>query len=1357
VGRADLTDADAVAQRLLRVHEVLDSCIARRLDGKPISDEQLIAEHPELMPELAHELRGLGLIERARRSATARSRNGRSSSAGAFGSAGAAHAPSLIPGYETLAPIHSGAQGVVYKALQRSTQRTVAIKVMRDAAPEGLRELSRFEREVQILATLRHPNIVSIHDSGLTPDGRAFFVMDYIDGVPLDQWVQTAGFWDSCGKPATSAAAHASARGPKAKTDEFLRLFVKICDAIHAAHLRGVIHRDIKPGNIRIDSNGEPHVLDFGLAKTVGQAADPEMTVTGQFIGSLPWSSPEQADGAIEKIDVRTDVYALGVLLFQGLTGQFPYDINGPMRDVLERIISAEPKRPSSFARPNSAAPSIDDELDTIVLKCLSKERDRRYQSAGELARDIRAHLIGEPIEARRNSAFYMLRKRLTRYRAALAAGLSLTLIVSALAAYAAFQAKQNRDRAISEQIARREAEEATRQADSARQEAGRLFEQASVARLAETEQRRLSEREAERARSVTDFLVRTLGMADPDVTQASDLTIKSILDRTSGEIEATFADQPTSEATVRLVIGRAYAALGELESALPHLERAYAIRREEDASDRRQVYDVLLTYVQVLDDLGDERWREVWWELVRANRARLAADVPQTAVAIERAANLLNADTYAPKEVNGLVADIKSTFEASVPRGDPRWMLLADWLTNYGGNHGYRQRPGPACELLRDALEIQRELLPETNTRVVRTLASLVEFLIEDGQFADAERITLDALSKLSVTLSADHWYVAALRTRLAASLIGLGRLDEAEAILSEATRRLDAGLADSSRHRIHALSCAAWLAEARGQSDRADQLHKDVARRLSAEFREANRYDLLRYAVSPAERARLKTLNDLTTSVRASRTRFDRTIRATFAAQRALFADDDPRASFLGDLYYRVARVAEKSRGVDAPTIRLFEEAERLTRASTCINPWKRACTLFGLGLAHEARQEYVEGETCARRALAIVEPQFGEKLGFACSLRSLLSACIAGQGRYEEAAPIALQAFETLLKRFGASNYETRTALERVASLAAATGRPQDALPSMRRLSRDYKVPWTTLRPAFAACYPDLAREIDSLARVQSRDAESISAAVARVLEARKAAFDTSNPDAILYQNAAYDFTDGHLSVKPDPAWAPLMRDFLEVESARFDAPRRIKASRLWWCAVVLVEGGAYAEAEPVAREACEITRRFDAAGARAHAGRAVVLARALAGQDRTVEALSLLESSQAALVNRMDNRNAVQFVAAVLEVYPRAGRPPAVAEILVPFCEKVLAESKDATFMNHLVTRLVAQPQLDPALRALSVELARRATELRPKDPVHWNALSLAVRATGDDGTANEILERAHALESSAAPD
>lgn len=436
-----------------------------------------------------------------------------------------------LPGYTIVRELHRGGQGVVYLAVQESTGRQVAIKLLNRQIPAGSASgdqagLARFEREIEILSRLKRPNIVTVHDCG-RDHGHVYLVMNFVDGRTLDAW----------------------ASRPGALLAQTLEVFARICDGVNAAHLLGVIHRDLRPGNILVDERDDPHVLDFGLAKLVdgsdsisdgmptsgakagsraGSHAATDagtipgaVTVTGQFVGSIPWASPEQAEGRTgesgDAIDIRTDVYSLGVILYQVLTERFPYPVAGRLSEVVRHIVESEPVRPSSIDR------SIDRELETIVLKCLAKQPERRYQSAGELARDLRRYLAGEAIEARRDSLVYLMTKRIARYRvAAIAAAALLVVVLGALIISIGFW---------------REAEH-----------------QSELATVAA----RIAEREASQASAVTEFMREILTSVEPE-HEGAEVRLVEVLERASAETSPRFAEHPQQEAQVRELLGQVY------------------------------------------------------------------------------------------------------------------------------------------------------------------------------------------------------------------------------------------------------------------------------------------------------------------------------------------------------------------------------------------------------------------------------------------------------------------------------------------------------------------------------------------------------------------------------------------------------------------------------------------------------------------------------------------------------------------------------------------------------------------------------------------------------------------------------
>jgi tetratricopeptide (TPR) repeat protein len=417
--RKDRGSLEKDGTRVEQIAKFIEDVIRRRKSGLNVTDEAILHEHPGLMPELGERLRLLRGIQSAARQAR------QSSSPG---DERILPEPALeesrrflqesLPGYEVFEEVHYGGQGVVYKAFQIAAKRTVAIKVLLDGPLASARQRHRFEREVELISRLRHPNIVTVYDSGLIR-GRHYCVMEFVEGQTIDDYVLVEDL---------------------TVRDVVLR-FLKICRAVGYAHQHGVIHRDLNPANILVDMDGEPHVLDFGLAKDVwasgGGRGALATTAEGICVGTLPYLSPEQAGGLDGQVDVRSDVYSLGVTLFKLLTGVFPYPIQDTDAKVRGHIISTEPLRlrkaltlPEAEGRREPEGANQD--LETILAKVLAKEKDHRYRSTDEFADDLERYLAGDAVQARVDSRFYVLHRTLRKHRAAVAVASLFFLVLLA-------------------------------------------------------------------------------------------------------------------------------------------------------------------------------------------------------------------------------------------------------------------------------------------------------------------------------------------------------------------------------------------------------------------------------------------------------------------------------------------------------------------------------------------------------------------------------------------------------------------------------------------------------------------------------------------------------------------------------------------------------------------------------------------------------------------------------------------------------------------------------------------------------------------------------------------------------------
>ena len=630
--------------------------------------------------------------------------------------AGAAAAAEEIPGYRLKRELHRGGQGAVYLAEQMATRRTCAVKMLLGGRFASQAQRMRFEREVEVVAALRHPAIVTLYESGLSRTGEPWFAMEFVEGERLDDFVRRKGL-----DPRAIAA-----------------VMQRIAEAIAYAHRRGVIHRDLKPGNILIDSDGAPRILDFGLARSSSgaDANDPRSgsTLAGEFVGTFAYAAPEQLAGDPTLVDSRCDLYALGVVFYELLAGQRPFEGAKSIAELVSQKTAGATRRPSAIAR--APGRSIESDLDVIVLRLLAPDPARRYETAAALSEDLARYLDGRPILAREDSVAYVVTKTVKRHKLASATvGLfALTVVGAAIALFIAYS----------------NAEEQRHLAD--------------IERIRAEAERERSERAYLRFRSA-------LESANPEEGPAlSTMNVRDFLEVVEDRVRREMEDEPVALAQMLQTLGMIQLGFEEPERSRDAIRTAHelisAAHAEGRVSDEERAIAAIGLAKQYFAD-GD--------------LSRSEAEYRQALALLEKASDVdavLPVDTMRHLATvlrrRGKIAEASDLLEkararaATLPSSNDAYIVRAGILNGRGVLAAEQQDYPRAIEAFREALEVLSMFVPENDYRRGRTLSSLANAEFRLGLLMQAERNAAEAVRILTDRKGADaDW------TREASSLL--------------------------------------------------------------------------------------------------------------------------------------------------------------------------------------------------------------------------------------------------------------------------------------------------------------------------------------------------------------------------------------------------------------------------------------------------------------------------------------------------------------------------------------------------------------------------------------------------------
>lgn len=926
--------------------------------------------------------------------------------------------------YRLTEELGTGGMGVVYRAVRADDayEHAVAVKIIREAGGVHGQTLSsallrRFRAERQMLANLDHPSIVRLLDGGTTDDGVTYLVMECVAGTPID--------------------AYCASRGLSIRAR--LELFCKVCDAVKYAHQHLVVHRDLKPGNILVTPQGVPKLLDFGIAKLIEPSAATAETTTSPLLMTPAYASPEQFLG--RAITTASDVHALCVILYELLCGRRPFQLDGlPIHDVARVICEELPPPPSTVqaGRPGARQHrrQLAGDIDTIVMKGLSKDPQRRYASVEQLADDVRRHLDGHPVLARRDALLYRAAKFIRRHRVAVAAALLATLGVVSGGIAALWQAQQ-----------------------------------AGLARDAAERSRRLAEKKSETAERISTFLQDILGAATPGFARGRDTTVLcDLLAQTAGKIETQLADQPEVAAAVHDVIGRTYQSLGQLDAADPHLRAAIDIRRRLFGDDHADTATSVTHLTKLMYARGDLKGAEplVRETLARQRRA-LGDEHADVATSMNNLASLLYASGRLD-EAEALFRDALAMRERLFGR---RHRHVAQSLNNLATVLKARREYAAAEPLLREALELNQSLLGDDHPETAQSRNNLAALWWEMGRYDDAEPLYRQTLALRERLLGARHPDVAESLSNLAVLQNTRGRDAEAEPLLRRALEIRVEALGPSHALVASTLGNLASVVQAQGRLDeaaklfeRALQLHRDQFGESHAQV--AN--DLHNLGVLAQLRGRLDDADEfLNQALQIRRGLFGERhldVAASLAALAALEQErrdpDAARSHFeaalalereLGGGHPRIATILAglgkllMDRGERAPAAVLLREALTIRESAFPADHPEVANSraLLGELLTRDGRA--AEGEPLLRTALELLEQHMPAQWPTART-RLLLGTCLAAQGRFDEAEPLLLEADAALCATRSERDPQRIESLERLIELYDGWGRSDEA---------------------------------------------------------------------------------------------------------------------------------------------------------------------------------------------------------------------------------------------------------------------------------------------------------------------